>query len=247
MNMMSRDFVWPTAAPENQGLSAAKLDALRDDLADRRTKTLLVVQHDQIIFEWYAPGCGPHVRHYTASLAKALVGGVSLMLALNDGRLGIDDAAWLYIPAWKNDPAKRKITIRHLATHSSGIEDATTAGKGHLDQGGWKADFWRQAWRDWGHDSADTGESGGTTTQAGDLDNPFSVALYQAPVIFAPGTQYAYSNPGMAALAYAVTASLRGAPQSDIYALLKQRIMDPIGVPEDDWFIGYGKGYEMDG
>jgi CubicO group peptidase (beta-lactamase class C family) len=247
MNMMSRDFVWPTAAPENQGLSAAKLDALRDDLAARRTKTLLVVRHDQIIYEWYAPGYGPHVRHYTASLAKALVGGVSLMLALNDGRLGIDDAAWLYIPAWKNDPAKRKITIRHLATHSSGIEDATTAGKGHLDQGGWKADFWRQAWRDWGHDSADTGESGGTTTQAGDLDNPFSVALYQAPVIFAPGTQYAYSNPGMAALAYAVTASLRGAPQSDIYALLKQRIMDPIGVPEDDWFIGYGKGYEMDG
>ena len=38
----------------------------------------------------------------------------------------------------------------------------------------------------------------------------FARAIHQAPVLFAPGTRYAYSNPGMAALAYAVTASLKG-------------------------------------
>ncbi len=244
---MPKGFEWPTASPESHGMSTPKLDALRDTLAARGTKTFLVVRHDHIVYEWYAPEYGPNVRHYTASLAKALVGGVSLMLALNDGRLDVDDAAWKYVPPWKDHPQKSRITIRHLATHSSGIEDSATPGKGHLDQGGWKAAFWRLVWRDWGHDSVGDRESGGEEGLAEKHVDSFSIAVHQAPVIFAPGTQYVYSNPGMAALAYAVTASLRGAPQSDIYTLLKQRIMDPIGVPESDWFIGYGCGYEVDG
>ena len=149
----------------------------------------------------------------------------------------MDDYAWEYIPAWKDDPQKSKITIRHLATHSSGIEDAELSqqeraqalaeGRAltdhHMSLPGWKGAFWRKE------------------------PDPFSIALTQAPVVFPPGTGYAYSNPGMAALAYAVTASLRGAPQSDIHALLKERIMDPIGVPESDWSIGYGRPYEVDG
>src|SRR3546814_4912464 len=57
-------------------------------------------------------------------MAKALVGGMSLLLAEQDGRLKVDDLAWKYIPEWKNDPVKSQITIRHLATHTSGIEDS---------------------------------------------------------------------------------------------------------------------------
>ncbi|HXH50073.1 MAG TPA: hypothetical protein VNM47_12080, partial [Terriglobia bacterium] len=67
------------------------------------------------------------------------------------------------------------------------------------------------------------------------------------PVIFPPGTKFAYSNSGFAALAYAITASLRGAPQPDIRTLLKERIMDPIGVPDDDWSIGYDGPTGLDG
>ena len=48
----------------------------------------------------------------------------------------------------------------------------------------------------------------------------------------------------MAALAYAVTASLNG---GDIRTLLKERVLDPLGVPEQDWSIGYGRAYEVDG
>ncbi len=58
--------------------------------------------------------------------------------------------------------------------------------------------------------------------------------MHQAPLLFEPGTDYAYSNPGMAALAYAVTAALEDAPQADIRALLKARIMYPLGVPGPD-------------
>ena len=48
----------------------------------------------------------------------------------------------------------------------------------------------------------------------------------------------------MAALSYAITASLKG---GDIRTLLKERIMDPLGIPERAWSIGYGRAYEVDG
>jgi hypothetical protein len=51
----------------------------------------------------------------------------------------------------------------------------------------------------------------------------------------------------MAALAWAVTASLKGAPHTDILSLLRDRVMRPIGVPDDAWSIGYGRAYDVDG
>lgn len=234
---MNEPFVWQTVPPKNQRMDVARLDALRNGLAVRGTKSLLVVRRDKIVYEWYAPGHGPDKPHYTASLAKALVGGLSLALALNDGLLNVDDPAWIYIPAWRDDPLKSQITIRHLATHSSGIEDAElsqadreralaegkTLSDHHMALPGWKGAFWRK-----------------------ELD-PFSIAIHDAPVIFPPGTDYAYSNPGMAALAYVITTALRSTPWSDVRILLKERVMDPIGVAESAWSIGYGQTYTVDG
>ena len=214
---------WPSAPPESLGMDAGRLDAMREQLAKRGTKNLVVVRRGKIVYEWYAPDAGPGKRHYTASLAKALVGGMSLLLALQDGRLKPDDPAGKFIPAWKDHPQKSRITIRHLATHSSGVEDAEEDHQPHNQLPGWKGAFWKRE------------------------PDPFSISIEQAPVIFEPGSAYAYSNPGMAALAYAVTASLRGAPQEDIRALLQARVMDPLGIPEQEWSIGYGRGYALDG
>ncbi|HDY87441.1 MAG TPA: hypothetical protein ENH82_04905, partial [bacterium] len=171
---------------------------------------------------WYAPGHGQKKRHGTASLAKALVGGMSLMLALNDGNIAVDDLACKYIPQWKDHPQKSKITIRHLATHSSGIENAEQNGMPHMQIPGWKGDFWRKK------------------------PDPFTIARDKAPVIFQPGSKYDYSNTGMGMLAYAVTASIKDSPQQDILTLLRERIMKPIGIAADEWSIGYGKGYSVD-
>src|SRR5262249_50711435 len=156
------------------------------------TRALLVVRDGKIIYEWYAPGEYLWKRQGTASLAKAIVGGNSLMLAIQLGRIKIDDRAAQYIPAWRGDPRKSAITIRQLATHTSGIEDAEQDDIDHMQLPGWKGAFWKRE------------------------PDPFSIAIHQAPVIFSPGTSYAYSNPGMAALAYAVTASLGGANIRDL-------------------------------
>ncbi len=153
-------------------------------------------------------------------MAKALVGGMSLAVAMSDGRISPDDPASKYIAGWRADPLKSKITIRQLATHTSGISDAEEEGIAHDQLPGWKGDFWKRT------------------------PDPFSIALHSAPVLFEPGTQNAYSNPGMAALSYAITASLDG---GDIRTMLKERVLDPLGVPERDWSIGYGRAYEVDG
>jgi CubicO group peptidase (beta-lactamase class C family) len=209
-------------SPSRHRLDKSKLDAARVALEEKNTKNFLIIRDGRIVYEWYASDSGPDKPHYTASLAKALVGGMSLVLALNDGRLRVDDPAWKYIPAWERDPLKSRITVRHLATHSSGIEDAEQDKIPHMDLPGWKGVFWRK-----------------------DPD-PFTPSIHDAPVIFPPGTSYAYSNPGMAALSYAITASLQGTRQTDVRTLLAERIMRPIGVADNAWSIGYGTTYEVD-
>jgi CubicO group peptidase (beta-lactamase class C family) len=223
VGILPGEVVWPISSPEQQGFDTTKLDALRDNLAEHSTKSFLVARNGSIVYEWYAPGNDKTQRHYTASLAKSLVGGMSLLIATQDGRIRPDDAASKYIPTWKDDPLKSKITIRQLASHSSGIQDAHIDGVSHDQLPGWMGEFWKRK------------------------PDPFTITLYQAPVIFPPGTRYHYSNPGMAALAYAVTASLRGAPEPDIRTLLEKRIFTPIGIPQSDWSIGYGEATDLDG
>jgi len=216
-------FEWKKPPPESHRMSSQKLDEAKDVLAKMGTKTFLVIRNDKIVYEWYSSDFGPDKKHYTASMAKALVGGVSLMLALNDGLLEADDPVCKYIPEWKGHPQKSKITIRHLATHSSGIEDAEQDSISHFKLPGWKGQFWKQ-----------------------DPD-PFTVSRDKAPVIFEPGTDYAYSNPGMAMLSYAVTEALKNTKHTNVRTLLRQRIMRPIGVKDSDWSIGYGKTFKVNG
>jgi len=215
---------WSTGRAEDLGFDRTLLEQAAQRLESRGTESLLVIRNDRIACERYADGVGPEKAHYTASLAKALVGGLSLLLAVDSGQLSLDDAAARYIPAWSDDPVKSRITIRHLVTHSSGIEDAEEASLPHDQLPGWKGEFWKR----------------------GEPD-PFSIAVREAPVLFEPGTDWEYSNPGMAALAYAVTASLRDSPYTDIEQLLRQRIFEPIGISEREARVGYGRKFSLEG
>src|SRR3954463_2060003 len=100
-----------TATPESQGMSTAKLNAMKGNLAARKTTGLLVIRNDKIVLEWYAEGNSAATKHFTASMAKAIVAGVAVGVALTDNRLALDDPAAKDIPQWRNEARKSKITL----------------------------------------------------------------------------------------------------------------------------------------
>ncbi|MFQ5688803.1 MAG: serine hydrolase domain-containing protein [Gemmatimonadota bacterium] len=214
---------WETASPEAEGLDGGALDALRRELESRRTRAFLVVRGNRLVYEWYPLARGPNAPHYTASLAKGVAASLALLVALGDSRLGLDDPASAYIPSWRKDSLRARIRIRDLLFHSSGVTDVDFVAGAAGRLSGWRARYYR---------------------------NPaerFRLAIGTAPIEFAPGTRYAYSGVGYYALAYALTAALRGTEQTDVRALLAERVMRPLGVPDEDWRLSYGESYQIDG
>jgi CubicO group peptidase (beta-lactamase class C family) len=219
-------FEWQTAMPESEGMSKEGLDALKEVLVVRKTKAFLVVRNDKIVYEWYAPDHAASKRHGTASLAKAVVGGLSLGIALTDGRIVLDDRAAKFVPQWRDDPRKSKITIRHLGSHTSGLEDAEADKLPHEKLTGWKGGFWKR------------------------LDppnDPFTISRDRTPPLYDPGAKLQYSNPGIAMLTYCVTASISEGAHKDIRTLLGERLLRPIGVSDDEWAVGYNRTFMVDG
>lgn len=226
-------FRWKSDTPESQGMSSEKLHQLARELQARNTRGFLVIRNDTLVYEWYADGHSREKKHYTASMAKALVGGVSTALALSDGRITLDDPIADFVPEWNSNPLKSLITLRRLGSHTSGLQDAKVRDEtggilAQKDFPGWEGDFWR--WR---------------SAENPPAHNPFILARDYAPVIFQPGTDFHYSNPGIAMLSYAITASLQDSEYKDVRSLLRERIMTPIGIPDDEWSCGYGKTVEV--
>jgi CubicO group peptidase (beta-lactamase class C family) len=236
-------FEWQTATPESQGLSTARLDAFRVELAARSTTAFLVVRNDRLVYEWYAPGTTARTQLGSASTAKALVGGMAAAVELTDGIIRLEDPAATYVPQWRQDPTKARITLRELGSHTSGLDDAegaeppsdhpsvmgaTQGEMPHEQLTGWKGDFWKRP---------------------PPPRDPFTLSRDVVPLLTPPGTAYSYSNPGIAMLGYALTSALRkaGAPQRDLKALLRDRVMRPIGIADSDWQVGYGQIITVDG
>jgi CubicO group peptidase (beta-lactamase class C family) len=222
----SSRFEWQTATPESARLSSASLDSFRDQLSAHNTKGFLLIRNDKIIYEWYAPDNSASKKYGAASMSKALIGGMAVAIALNDGLMSLDDPAPKFIPQWRDDPMKSKITIRQLGSHTSGIDDAEENGLAHDKLTGWKGDFWKRL---------------------PPPNDPFTLARDVAPMRFPPGQSRLYSNPGIAMLTYATTAALKNQPQKDIRSLLRERVFRAIGIADNEWSAGYDQTFTVDG
>ena len=97
---VSPEWDWTAASPEIQGMITSQLESIWTDLETRRATAFLVIRSDKIVFERFATGHNRTTKHYTASMAKALVGGISLSVALSDGRIALDDQAGKYVAQW---------------------------------------------------------------------------------------------------------------------------------------------------
>jgi CubicO group peptidase (beta-lactamase class C family) len=233
-------FAWLTATPESQGLSSARLGAFRDAMAARSTAALLIIRNDRIVYEWYAQGTAEGTKLGTASTAKGLFGGMAAAVELGDGLISLDDPASKFIPQWRADPVRARITLRELGSHTSGLDDAEGYAPAasppvpgavpkalpHETLTGWQGDFWKRL--PVPHD-------------------PFTISRDIVPLVFAPGERFSYSNPGIAMLGYALTAALKDSPQKDLRTLLRERVMRAIGVGDGDWEAGYRQTFDVDG
>ncbi len=211
---------WASASPESLGMDGSKLKALIENLSEINTEAFLVVKSDRIVSELYRNGLSANKTFSISALAKATTGSVALMVAVNDGRISLDDPAWKYIPDWEEDIQRSKITIGQLGSHTSGLDNVK---------------FRDDVTPEWKHNYYKIREV------------RFSMALNDVPVIIDPGTRYSYSGVGYYALAYAIAKSLQDAPEPDIFTLLETRIIEPLGIPDEAWRLSYGEHYEMDG
>ena len=136
-----------TVRPEETGVRSSRLTKAADYarmIGDRLGATggaALVVRHDKIVGEWYWGNRGPgredepwdaDTMVNLQSVTKGLTA-VALALLIEDGTLWLDEPAYVHVPEL-NEEDKSKITIRHLATHSSGFP------AGYSD--------WYASWRD---------------------------------------------------------------------------------------------------
>jgi CubicO group peptidase (beta-lactamase class C family) len=112
---------WPEARPADLGLRPQVLDGeLTELLGANKTGAALLAVKGKLVWEHYWDGFGPSSRFDVYSAGKAYAA-TAIGVLMDEGRLRIDDPACLYLTEWSGDD-RRKITIRHLLTMTSGLK-----------------------------------------------------------------------------------------------------------------------------
>lgn len=207
------------ARPEDVGLSSVRL-AKASEYAKRVGEQLessggavLVMRHNKIAGEWYWGKRGPSAYdllydEYTMTPVYSVTKGLTataLALLIQDGTLWLDEPVSAYIPEFRvGDLAK--ITVRHLATHSSGLPGGDLAFYG--------------CWRD---------------QQPGEpiTETYFRHALGMTVrgVAYEPGTWHVYSDPAVTILGEVIfRASGARVPE-----IMQKRIFDPLDLKRIGW------------
>lgn len=211
---------WDSADPASQGVDSTKVEKIWARLSAADTKAFLVVRNNHIIAEEYGTNYGPNRPIGTSAVGKTITAAMLVGLAIDDGLIKLDDNMYQYLAQWQDDHDKSAIKIRHIVTHTSGLDDVRFESP---DLTGWKKYYY---------------------------DNPaerFHLAINVAPVKFEPGSQFEYSGLGFYALAYALAMRFQNQDEPDLKEILGSRIMDPLGVPRHDWAMSYGESYDLDG
>jgi CubicO group peptidase (beta-lactamase class C family) len=129
---------WENASPEAAGLDSARLaDAFREMRArNLNIHSLLIVRHGRLVFDAdFYPYDGA-VPHNLASVTKSVMTTL-VAIAADQGKLDLDKPALSYFPGRtiaNRDPRKDRITVRHLAAMTSGLDCVGEHGEPTLHQ-----------------------------------------------------------------------------------------------------------------
>lgn len=108
---------------------AAKLEAAVSTALAARSFGVLVLHGDRVAAERYAPTWGPERTADVASVGKSITA-VLIGMAIDDGKIrGLDQPAADFLPEWRGTP-KAAVTLRHLMSMTSGLEDKGIALRG---------------------------------------------------------------------------------------------------------------------
>lgn len=109
--------------PLHAAVTPESLRAAADYSLTRRGFSLLVMQHNKIIFEEYQNGSAVGTRHKIYSGTKSFWV-VAALAAVHDGILSLDERVSGTITEWRSDPRKRGITVRQVLNFTGGIDPA---------------------------------------------------------------------------------------------------------------------------
>jgi CubicO group peptidase (beta-lactamase class C family) len=181
--------------------------------------SVLVIQHDQVIAEWYFEGTdeergiplgivkvGPATLHDVRSVTKSIVSLLfGIAIADHDIR-SLDSPVLDYFPEYTDlqTPERRKIRLRDLLTMTSGLH-----------------------WDEWSYPYTDIRNSEIAMDRSPDR---YRYILSQ-PIDSAPGTQWRYSGDDAALVAAVVTRSTK--VPIDIYA--GKKLFAPLGITKFVW------------
>ncbi len=122
-------YEWPLSRASEEGLSQEALSRLDNHVRTQlpHVRSLLIARHGRLVFENYygdATRDGLHnIQSMTKSISSALVG-----IALKKGLIkSLDSRVAGYFPEYQDeirDDRMKAVTIRHLLTMSSGIDEA---------------------------------------------------------------------------------------------------------------------------
>jgi CubicO group peptidase (beta-lactamase class C family) len=125
--MNRRSFLAASAAVAAYGYArpalaqSTSLQAAAAYSAERRGVSLLIMQRGRVVFEDY-PNEGGADRGWELASGTKSFSGIMAAAAVQDRLLDLDERALETLPEWRSDSRKRRITIRHLLSLTSGIE-----------------------------------------------------------------------------------------------------------------------------
>jgi CubicO group peptidase (beta-lactamase class C family) len=120
---------WTIVTPADEGMDIAKLDEAREyseTASLGMTESGLIVRHGRVVYRWGSPT----LRYEMKSTTKS-IGGLALLLALDENRLALNDRAVDRLPVFGIEPAVdtspvssgslSDITLLQLATQTAGF------------------------------------------------------------------------------------------------------------------------------
>lgn len=134
------DAEWPKGDATALGFDGPALDRLIEAASETRSDSLLIVKDGKVVVERYFGK--PRGPIETMSMTKSIVS-IVIGILIGEGKIASVDAplsTWL--PDWDRGP-KAKVTLRHVLTHTSGLEHGKGAAK--LNQQADRSAFARQS------------------------------------------------------------------------------------------------------